>query len=868
MTLQYYCKNEQRQAAIRALAGTSTAVDECVRLNGIDYLEVSGDQKTLKVFFIHSLCGEAAKLTPENVEITGGTRLRSIAVETVEVVGNLLLVGVAQVGDFSDYALQLVGSPFNPEPPAGIDPQLATVTFSFWVDEVSELDCAPDQAVAADSVETPVIDYLAKDYASFRQLMLDRLAVTAPDWQERSPADVGVMLVELLAYSADHLSYYQDAVATEAYLGMARRRVSVRRHARLLDYFMHDGCNARAWVVLTFRPAVNEKTCEILSALEGVVLRGPDRQQNRPGTQFLSSSTLSPGVLSESQIEAFDGAVRSGAQIFESLHDLTLSPLLSQLYFYTWGDQHYDIPQGATQATLLDATGQLPCVLAPGRILAFEEVIGGAKGKGSPPEMSHRHVVRLTGVRPKTDPLTQQSLVVVEWAVEDALPFALSVSRLNEYGQTIENVSVAYGNVVLADAGRTREVEPLPVQQPESQPERQPERHPEKSPRPRLKEWPLTRQGYVQNSRRQWVHFDAEASATAAMRWEMRDVKPAIALWEDTLPDEAASENPAGGARWQARADLLSSDRFARDFVVETETDQRTFLRFGDGTLGKRPAPDRPLLAVYRTGSGRQGNVGAHTISTMMLRSHNLSSTDRHQLSNLKSAIQTLYNPLAAAGGTEPEAISEVRRNAPQAFRTQRRAVTAADYGETAQQYPGVQRALATRRWTGSWHTMFITVDREEGRPVDDSFKAGLLAFLETFRLAGHDIEIESPRFVPLDIVLSVQVAPNYFQSTVKKALLETFSNQRLPDGRLGFFSSDNFTFGQPVYLSKVVKAAVQITGIQSVRVTRFQRWGETSQQSLDNGVIRCDRLEIAQLNNASASPENGRLQLHLEGGL
>ena len=50
--------------------------------------------------------------------------------------------------------------------------------------------------------------------------------------------------------SGDHLSYYQDAVATEAYLGTARKRISVRRHARLLDYFMHDGANARTWLFL------------------------------------------------------------------------------------------------------------------------------------------------------------------------------------------------------------------------------------------------------------------------------------------------------------------------------------------------------------------------------------------------------------------------------------------------------------------------------------------------------------------------------------------------------------------------------------------------------------------------------------------
>ena len=71
-----------------------------------------------------------------------------------------------------------------------------------------------------------------------------------PDWRERHVPDIGIMLVELLAYVGDQLSYYQDAVATEAYLDTARQRISVRRHARLVDYAMHEGCNARAWVTL------------------------------------------------------------------------------------------------------------------------------------------------------------------------------------------------------------------------------------------------------------------------------------------------------------------------------------------------------------------------------------------------------------------------------------------------------------------------------------------------------------------------------------------------------------------------------------------------------------------------------------------
>ena len=84
--------------------------------------------------------------------------------------------------------------------------------------------------------------------------MLDRLSVIEPNWRERNPADIHMALVELLAYVGDYLSYYQDAVATEAYLGTARKRLSVKRHVRLLDYFLHEGNNARAWVLLKVTP--------------------------------------------------------------------------------------------------------------------------------------------------------------------------------------------------------------------------------------------------------------------------------------------------------------------------------------------------------------------------------------------------------------------------------------------------------------------------------------------------------------------------------------------------------------------------------------------------------------------------------------
>ncbi|MGB3614326.1 MAG: putative baseplate assembly protein [Elainellaceae cyanobacterium] len=838
MTTQYRCSNERRRTAVR----------DRPKVNGIDYLEVSADRQTLVVSFIHPLVdsGQARRvpadqpqLTADNIQILGGVRRQGVSVESVSTFANVLMVRVSQVGDYSTYTLQLVRSDINLLPPPGFDPQLASVAFSFWVEGVSAFDCAPPEPEPADLEAPPVIDYLAKDYASFRRLMLDRLAITAPQWRERNPSDIGVMLVELMAYAADYLSYFQDAVATEAYLGTARRRVSVRRHARLLDYFVHEGCNARTWVVVRLDAEQQ--------AVDGLTLLGPDLASQRPGVPLLSRTVLPDGLVGEEQV--MEG-LRAGAQVFETLENLTLYVALDTLLFYTWDDEQCCLPKGTTQATLWDPTGQLKTQLCPERILIFEEVKAAVSGNAQDADIQQRHAVRLTQVQPTTDPLNDQPIVTIHWAIADALPFDLVISALDSEGNPIADVSVARGNVVLADAGHSQPPENLQEAQGWER------------LRPQLQAVPLTQQGRVPANQEQWVPFDPNASAADAMAWQLRDVRPAIALWENQVPHAGAP-----GARWQPQVDLLNSDRFARDFVVEVEEDGRAYLRFGDGQLGLRPKDSDMLYAVYRRGNGQAGNVGAGTLVNLYLQPENLGPEERPCFGSLIGAIAGVTNPLPAVGGTEPEPMDQVRLYAPQAFRKQKRAVTAEDYGAIASDFPGVQRALATRRWTGSWHTIFITVDREEGRPLDAAFKQEMTAYLNEFRLAGHDIEIEDPRFIPLDIALAVQVEADYFRSAVKRRLLDGFSRSTL-EGSVGFFNPDEFTFGQPIYLSRIVATAMQVAGVQSVTVTRFQRLGAVDNQERDAGVIRLGRLEIARLDNTPIAPENGTITFAMEGGL
>ncbi len=133
--------------------------------------------------------------------------------------------------------------------------------------------------------------------------------------------------------------------------------------------------------------------------------------------------------------------------------------------------------------------------------------------------------------------------------------------------------------------------------------------------------------------------------------------------------------------------------------------------------------------------------------------------------------------------------------------------------------------------------------------------------------MAGYDVDVDAPLFVSLDIEMLVCVNPDYFRADVKQALLDLFSNRVLPDGRRGVFHPDNFTFGQPVYLSAMYAAAQSVAGVDSVQVTKFQRQGNDATDSRDTGVLDIGRLEIARCDNDPDFPEHGVFRLNMQGG-
>lgn len=823
-TQQYLCSNPRRAAALRAAAQELPPR----WFNGIEYLEVIHGAPRLMLYFVHDLSkAPPAPLAAINVEILGGHRVQGLRVLNVAASGNQLTVELDGIGDFSCYTLRLVAGPGADAPPAGIDPALAQISFGFKVDCPSDLDCRPANACPPEVQSVPDIDYLARDYQSFRRLVLDRLSVLMPDWQGRNPADLLVTLSEALAYRADEIAYFQDAVATEAYLGQARQSVSVKRHTRLLDYALHEGGNARAWVAF-----------EVDATADGRQLAACDPATGLDGTLLLTQSAGAAKRL-KSRAQAGD-LVAAGAQPFELLTPLTLYSAHNGLRFYTWSDEACCLPRGATRAFVRDDVANR-LRLRAGDLLLLEARAGTSNGLPQDADPRQRHVVRLTLVDPKADagrapaptprrdPVTLQPIVELQWAQDDALPFDLCLSKVIG-GTLVQDMAGACANVALADHGMSpaAALKLLPVPG-----GRVPRLRPQDA-----SALPLTRQAMVRDTFGQLTLVDAAAPATSAMQGDPADQREALRVTSD-----------GDGRIWAVQRDLLGSGPQAADFVVETDNDGGVLLRFGDGVNGRAPGATEALSLAMRGGNGSAGNVGGEAIA------HVLCGFD---------GITRVRNPLPASGGTNPVPLARARMDASEAFRRQERAVTPADYAQVAMRDARVQRAVATRRWTGNWYTLFITVDRRGGAAVDAAFEDSISAFIDRYRLAGHDVEIDAPAYVALDIALHVCALPGYFTADVERRLLQVFGT-----GPGGFFDPDRFSFGDPVYLSAVVAAAMAVTGVAYVEPLRFQRLGQPAAGEIDAGQIAMARLEIARLDNDPNAPENGKLafEVHAMGG-
>jgi hypothetical protein len=803
--------------------------------NGIDYVEIASDDETkLRVHFLTRwpvAPGPPGTLT---VTITGGETIGSVPVLpvndwSVDADGRpVLSLAVAAPGDFSPYTLTISGS-------ATLDPYFDAATFTFKANCPSDFDCAaPVPSCPPDAGEPVPIDYLAKDFDGFKRALSDFSALRYPNWVERSEADVGIMVMEALSAVADELSYYQDRVAAEATLATATQRVSLVRHARLVDYEPAAATSARTVLQLEVGSATPVPAGLRCSAL------GADGRQI--------------------PFEVGDGLVPSGGPVSFAVNPAwNAGPAGARnLEPYWWDASRQCLPAGSTRIWLVGVGHELTD--------AQQLLIDTAGATSADPPV--REVVTIatgTASNPSVDETADP--VFLEPVTRIDLDAATTVAH--DLGRTH-----LAGNLVPAVQGeRMSETFVIPGAPP-------PPGSPTAAPA-------IVRTGANSTPELQ-VPAYRYTLATGQLSWlPTPAVDPDTSAAVDVAPQLLLSAaTAAGAASWGWQRSLLAAGPETPAFTLTPEryspvgtgtvpaasgsgvTGVQWFdydgegvtIAFGDGRLGALPPPGTVFTATYLAGGGSVGNVPADAIVTI----------DQHPPTGGGAApqVNACTNPFGPTGGADQETDQQIRDRAPQAFRAEPlRAVLPSDYVAAAQSESWVQQAGTTFRWTGSWLTVFTTADPAGAeQPTVDELTA-LSDLLGRRRLAGYESYVLPPLYASVDLRITVVAGPTAFASDVAAAVLAALQPGTRSDGRVGFFDHSRWGFGQPLESSALLAAIQDASGVAGAVLVEYRQRGVQPQWTTLPEAVTPPPDRILRVDNDRSRPEAGSIRVIVEGG-
>jgi hypothetical protein len=795
-------------------------------VTGIDFVHVEESQTVLNVFFLNDPTALDVPLEDpfplDRLRIyspSGGESIPEVPAVTAvfAVMDNrpVLRITTQFPGDFSLYRLHIED--------VRIDPYFNGIVFSFKANCPSGLDCKqpPHECPPEEPVDYPV-DYAARDFWSMRQALLDFASERYPDWKDRLEADIGVMWIEALAAETDFFSYYQDRITREHRLATATQRRSVRRHARLVDYELDDGRGAETWLDFT-----------IVDGHSGNIPAGA--QVWEPGTARPDQPAAERRALSRIVYEVGRGLADRGALFAVDADRNTFEP-------HSWDEDDLCLPVGSTGLFIRGHhAADLP-------FDDFADPDQPAKwmilrtSPSDPGIAARTWAVRVIAISDSSDPVLNVDLTRLEWDEATATPFEIELESLE-----------VRGNILPATAGETlvTQFRIGPAAAASDPPEAIERAGPNATVAyrftlPGTRDNGLVRLGETPQTRRPELRlFEATPLGGGAylegQEWEWRrsfvGVNSSQAGDFHFTLEDGAWDRVVGFRR-------IGGEFAHRDYA---EAGGETIL-FGDGEFGQIPAEDTMFQAVYRLGNGKKGNVAPETLTDF----------DPAAL----TIVAAVTNPLEAVSGVDPETVGQVRMLAPEAWRALTyRAVRAADYAEAVERLPWVQRAGAEFRWTGSWHTVFVTPDPRGAFSVAEEQRRELFEQLNRFRQAGREAYGRDPRFASIDLEITVCVSADAFRGDVKERILTVLF------GETGFFSPDNFTFGTALDRSRLEAVIQAVPGVRAVEEILIRHRGRFAWRVFSEASYAPAPDEVIRIENNTLLPERGAVKVVTEGG-
>ena len=287
---------------------------------------------------------------------------------------------------------------------------------------------------------------------------------------------------------------------------------------------------------------------------------------------------------------------------------------------------------------------------------------------------------------------------------------------------------------------------------------------------------------------------------------------------------ESTLEVTVNGEPWRRVNKLYGHGGEERVYETTRDAEGRTTVRFG----APLPTGTRNVVASYRHGLGKVGNVKRNSLVTPL---------DR------PLGLKSVWNPEDADGGIDPDSADRTRKAVPKFLHNAERVVSLRDLEEAARRYDGVAKARAWLKGAGE-PTVMLVVAGENEAELDEEGRARLVHHLNRLRGLGGRMDLQNFRKVPLEIGVRIRARPGFsteeVEAEVRKVLVEDY---------LAF---DNLELGQSIYLSDIHERLRKVTGVEALRVSRlrFKAQEENDGDSIRQAYLHLERGQLATLEN------------------
>ena len=252
------------------------------------------------------------------------------------------------------------------------------------------------------------------------------------------------------------------------------------------------------------------------------------------------------------------------------------------------------------------------------------------------------------------------------------------------------------------------------------------------------------------------------------------------------------------GQPWTEVASFYGQPANAQVFVTREDAQQNTFVDFGDGINGSRlPTGNNNVVATYRIEAGADSPPAGKL--TVIAQSY--------------PGLQSVVNPVAVSGGSDPDPASLLRQYAPQSVLTFGRAVSVYDYQALAAGAPGVNRAQAVWSWNAANQQAGVTVYVAGEPNVADSVQKLLNAAGDPNR----PVSVVPATEIDIALTLDLIVKAGWDQDAIKAGVIAA-----LCDPMTGLFSPAKLGIGQALFDSMIEAAVLSVDGMVAIKSSKF----------------------------------------------